>query len=79
VIGKVHPHGQLRHRVQERVLDPGQQRRQAPAIRQRRRVVPDGDVHHRRRPRQLGPGLRVQRAGGGQKLLHPGLDLAPLV
>ena len=62
--------------MEEGIIDPGQQRRQALAGRQRRRVIPDTDVDYRRCPRQLGPGLRVQRAGGGQQLLHPGPALA---
>jgi hypothetical protein len=62
--------------VQERVLDPGQQRRQALASRDRGRVVPHISGSHRRHPGQLGPGLRIQRASPGQHLLHPGPRLA---
>jgi hypothetical protein len=62
--------------VQEGVADPGQQRRQALAGRQRSGVVSDVNGGDRRRPRQLGLGLRVQRAGGRQQLLHPGPGLA---
>ncbi|HEY2128893.1 MAG TPA: hypothetical protein VGH77_17065 [Streptosporangiaceae bacterium] len=62
--------------MQEGDLDPGQQRRQALAGRQRRRIVPGVDGNHRRHHRQLGPGLQVQRGGGGEQLLHPGPGLA---
>ena len=62
--------------MQEGVTDPGQQRCQALAGRQRRRIVPRVNRGHRRRPRKLALGLRVQRAGGGQQLLHPGPGLA---
>ena len=63
-------HGQLARRAQEGVSDPGQQRRQALAGRQRRGIVPGVDGDHRLHQRQLGAGLHVQRAGGPE-LLNP--------
>jgi hypothetical protein len=76
LIGKLHATASWAAAVQERVLDPGQQRRQAPAGRQRRRVVRHIDGGRRRHPGQLGPGLRIQRASPGQHLLYPGPRLA---
>jgi hypothetical protein len=52
-------HGQLGHRPQERLVDPRQQRFQALAGRQHRRVVAHLVGGHQRRPGQFGAGLRV--------------------
>ena len=58
---------------------PSSSGRQPPPGGQRRGVVSQVQGGHHSRPHELGAGLRVERGGGGQKLLDPGAGLGHVV